>query len=570
MRSAHDFALEYADLYGLAPIPLRKDGRPLQTGYLRKATADSYRFSSIWDGFDGPLGVVLGSSSGGICVLDIDPRNGGRESLDALIKQCGDLPATPLARTKRGGSHYFFRWDAPLRTKNGVRPGIDFLAEGSFVRVEPSTIEGGDGSGTYRWLLPPKHVDFAPLPPEIIAYLGLRSSKRSRRSASARTRWSGEPFELPDAIPVGTRNRTLFTYACSLRGKGYDRSEILREIQRTNGARCARPLDHEDLRKISDSACRYKAGDGRVRLALPARRSRLPALALPVVRHLIDLAQKWPPAQTVHFERLLWTLIRSVHERWDAGLSDPTTLNFPGGFSQLAKESEADRKTVPTLLFAGLCYGPTTDHLSDIDAALERLLHARGRPLPERPLHPQRRKADATYTAILSHELHPLWCWSEETVPGLEVQVNPGLSPFYAQSLGAEGKGKKASLVLVLPPPRPEGVSGKDLAVLARLQRAISFQCRADLKCIDGHRSWPIEVVRRAQDRVGLGRRQGKRLFELLCRESGPFVTGEDERFSFRNQRLIDFYVGARASGVRKSEQYKRRPAFLGGAPDRR
>ena len=55
------------------------------------------------------IGVVCGEHSG-ICVIDVDPRNGGHNSLERLEQELGKLPGTLSALSGGNGSHYVFRW----------------------------------------------------------------------------------------------------------------------------------------------------------------------------------------------------------------------------------------------------------------------------------------------------------------------------------------------------------------------------------------------------------------------------------------------------------------------------
>jgi hypothetical protein len=85
-------------------------------------------------------------------VLDVDPRNGGSESLALLIAEHGPLPPTPRVRTGSGGYHYYFR--CPQGTKCG-KPykGIDRKAEGGYVIVPPSKIAIPEHQGSsYTWV----------------------------------------------------------------------------------------------------------------------------------------------------------------------------------------------------------------------------------------------------------------------------------------------------------------------------------------------------------------------------------------------------------------------------------
>lgn len=65
-----------------------------------------------------------------ILVLDVDPRNGGMESLVNLMGMCGDLNPQVIVRTGSGGYHYYYAdWIRPSRFKPGtILPGIDIKA----------------------------------------------------------------------------------------------------------------------------------------------------------------------------------------------------------------------------------------------------------------------------------------------------------------------------------------------------------------------------------------------------------------------------------------------------------
>ena len=61
--------------------------------------------------FDGSLCSNIGISCGGagVVVLDIDPRNGGADSLARLIHEHSELPATPEVSTGGDGRHFYFK-----------------------------------------------------------------------------------------------------------------------------------------------------------------------------------------------------------------------------------------------------------------------------------------------------------------------------------------------------------------------------------------------------------------------------------------------------------------------------
>ncbi len=75
----------------------------------------------------------------GVLVLDVDPRNGGDESLAKLVAEHGALPATWTVETGGGGTHYYFTCPADLTiTNKTAASGLD---------VE------GHGEGASRYLL---------------------------------------------------------------------------------------------------------------------------------------------------------------------------------------------------------------------------------------------------------------------------------------------------------------------------------------------------------------------------------------------------------------------------------
>lgn len=85
-----------------------------------------------------PLGAV---------VLDIDPRNGGDESLAALQRKHHPLPETLTARTGSGGLHIWLSYTGPSRGK--LAAGIDVKTHSGYLVAPPSLHACG---GTYEWL----------------------------------------------------------------------------------------------------------------------------------------------------------------------------------------------------------------------------------------------------------------------------------------------------------------------------------------------------------------------------------------------------------------------------------
>lgn len=134
--------------WGAIPLMNKKPFTP--HGY-KDASKDPAQIIQWWTQWpDANIGLVTGSVSGRL-VLDIDVKNGhrGDESLRELEAQYGGLPLTRTSRTASGGWHYIFEMPAqPIKSRKGVRDGIDLLAEGSYFVAVPSTIDGI----SYQWL----------------------------------------------------------------------------------------------------------------------------------------------------------------------------------------------------------------------------------------------------------------------------------------------------------------------------------------------------------------------------------------------------------------------------------
>lgn len=130
----------------------------------KDATTDPETIRSWWEKWPGAnIGVRAGAESGFI-VIDVDPRNGGDVTLEDLERRHGALPATVEAITGGGGRHLLFSHPGDrIRSRNGVRPGIDLKADGGYIVVAPSLHTSGR---RYVWELSsrPGEVAIARMP----------------------------------------------------------------------------------------------------------------------------------------------------------------------------------------------------------------------------------------------------------------------------------------------------------------------------------------------------------------------------------------------------------------------
>jgi len=141
-------ALAYADL-GLSVIPVRGK-KPYFDNWPEAATADRETIRRWW--IQNPhdnIGIATGSK-GGVFVLDVDIKSGGRETYETLRTRHG-FPETWQSITGSGGSHLYFRYpNFPVANAAGIYPGIDIRGDGGQVVAPPSVhrIRSAPTSGT--------------------------------------------------------------------------------------------------------------------------------------------------------------------------------------------------------------------------------------------------------------------------------------------------------------------------------------------------------------------------------------------------------------------------------------
>ena len=108
---------------------------------------------------DGNIGIACGQ---GLVVVDIDPRNGGHETLYQWQKEYGEFPETWQVLTGGQGYHLYFETAMADQVPNCKFEGIDIQSEGKYVVLPPSRHQTGR---YYEWIFSPSDTLIAPLPP---------------------------------------------------------------------------------------------------------------------------------------------------------------------------------------------------------------------------------------------------------------------------------------------------------------------------------------------------------------------------------------------------------------------
>jgi bifunctional DNA primase/polymerase-like protein/primase-like protein len=215
----------------------------------KDATTDEQRIEAWWTKYpNANIGIATGVESH-LVVLDIDPRNGGNQSLRKFLGK-HDLPRTPEARTGGKGSHRYLT-DASkvkFKSRNSVLPGVDVKADGGYVVAPPSSHVSGR---RYLWYdgLAPSETELAPVPSWLASQLLEPIRKPATRS-------------VKDQIEKGARHDSLLRMAGALRRQGATPEDIAGALLVVNQNRCEPPLAEEDVQALAQSSEAWTPGNG--------------------------------------------------------------------------------------------------------------------------------------------------------------------------------------------------------------------------------------------------------------------------------------------------------------------
>lgn len=121
---------------------------------VKDATTDHVAIDQWFEAWpDSNVGIATGKASG-LVVVDVDPRNGGFESMEKI-----ELPPTRMVETGGGGFHYLYAY-ADSVAQHVIATGVDVKADGGYIVAAPSNHISG---GTYSWI--DEAVKLAPAPP---------------------------------------------------------------------------------------------------------------------------------------------------------------------------------------------------------------------------------------------------------------------------------------------------------------------------------------------------------------------------------------------------------------------
>jgi putative DNA primase/helicase len=213
-------------------------------GTVHDASTDEAKIQVWWKTWENAnIAIALGKEAG-FFVIDVDPRNGGDETLASLERKHGRLPKTRTAETGGDGIHLLFKYPH-FHVKNStgeLGPGMDVKSDGGTVIVSPSLHVSGK---RYRWR---NYTPIADAPDWFLHLL---------RDAARKSYAIGQGF-IGETIPEGRRNITLTSLAGTMRRRGLDAVEIEPSLLVVNERRCDPPLSEEEVREIAAGMCRYE------------------------------------------------------------------------------------------------------------------------------------------------------------------------------------------------------------------------------------------------------------------------------------------------------------------------
>jgi len=237
-----------------------KVGKHPRTGRgFKDATTDEATIRDWWTKWPrANIGMPTGAITDCV-VVDVDPRNGGDQTLEQLVAEHGPLPATVIALTGGGGQHILFKHPGGHIKCRPFAEGLDCKADGGYIVVEPSVHSSGK---SYAWELSSRldEVERAELPSWLLALVQGEAAVKPQAAAPI---GGGR-------IPSGRRNDTLIAMAGGLRQKNLSPEAIRAAVLAENYSRCDPPLDESEVLSIVASALKYPAGGAPAVWEVPA------------------------------------------------------------------------------------------------------------------------------------------------------------------------------------------------------------------------------------------------------------------------------------------------------------
>lgn len=189
-------------------------------------------------------------------VVDVDPRNGGRETFEKIKRL---LPATFKVITGSGGLHLYYKKPADLKIRKNLKeyPGIDFISEGGYVvgagSVHPDTAKTYD---TKDGVIVEASVELLDLIQKQKTELTKGTGKYADDEQTIQ-RYIDYLSNAPLAIEGQNGDATTFSVAATGRDFGLSPDCTYGAILQFYNGRCLPPWDADQLRLKVLNAYKY-------------------------------------------------------------------------------------------------------------------------------------------------------------------------------------------------------------------------------------------------------------------------------------------------------------------------
>lgn len=192
---------------GATAPPCKSPGKaPLERDYPRfaRAAPSAMDIVRMFASHRGNIGGVVPE---GRVVIDIDPRNGGLESVVALTGRYGPFPETPAVKSGGNGIHHYFLVPNGVTLPSGGSlaasgyPGVEWKGAGGQVVLPPSVHESGQ---EYCWDpgFAMGEVPVAPIPDWLLQLIlkqpGSRGKELLSTNDSGHVRYEVQPLRVQE------------------------------------------------------------------------------------------------------------------------------------------------------------------------------------------------------------------------------------------------------------------------------------------------------------------------------------------------------------------------------------
>jgi len=191
------------------------------------------------------VALVTGGLSG-VTVVDVD----GPEGMASMRPVADQLPKTLLQQSPHGW-HMFFRYQAGIRNKARLMPGVDVRGEGGYVLVAPSRLP----DAAYRWA---RRVELQPFPAWLAASKPDSADPAKPPKGPTPTeqpRWVASA--LTGGAPSGQRNAVATRLAGYFFGHGHP-DDVVRSMMEPYRLACRPPMETGELDGVIRSVARYR------------------------------------------------------------------------------------------------------------------------------------------------------------------------------------------------------------------------------------------------------------------------------------------------------------------------